>query len=823
MNNDFHSFENLSKENETLKERITHLETSIARFQKNNNSNGKTSGYQLLYNMLRLMCDNVPDLIWAKDLERKFIFANKAMCSILFNTLDSEEPIGQVETYFFEKEKASHSDDPQWYTFGDKNIDSDLKVMESKTTERFEEYGNVRGKYLYLDIYKAPLFNEKGVMIGTVGCARDITKEKKLEEENKLALDALKKSEERYRLILKATPDIMFRINKDGCIIDFHTNNKEELVVPVDKIIGTCLKEIYQPKLAERLLESIHICLESGLIQVVEYEINMVDDVHFYESRFIKAGEEEVLTIVRDITEKKKADNALKESDRKYRELVDNSLLGIYIAQRNTIKFCNQQLTDIFGYDSTDELIGISFEKLISLKDWTILIEMIKKCEKGEKEKIQYQFRGIKKDGTLIDIEMLGGKIEFYGSMAIQGSIVDITERINAEAEIIKAKEKAEEMNRLKNSFLSNMSHELRTPLIGVMGFAELLFTDIQDPELKSRANMIYESGSRLLETLNQILDLSAIEANTWVMDFKSINVCDGVKLAIDKFNETAKRKNLYLKLICKDEELYANLDPKVFHQVLMNMLNNAIKYTSSGGVKIGISKEKSEDGEWTIIKIVDTGIGIPMESLNLIFDPFRQVSEGYHRRFEGAGLGLTIAKKLVEAMNGSVEVESKEGVGSAFKIRFPLIYLHPDELPSTLKMQKSYTGNSENDKKLKFHHLLFVEDDEINRSVVKQFLKDSCTLDLTSTGETSIEMAKQKKYSAILMDLKLAGKMNGLDAAKEIRKIQGYNNVPIVAVTAYSLAGGKEGMLREGCTHYLPKPFSRERLIKLVEEILGY
>ena len=336
MNNDFHSFENLSKENETLKERITHLETSIARFQKNNNSNGKTSGYQLLYNMLRLMCDNVPDLIWAKDLERKFIFANKAMCSILFNTLDSEEPIGQVETYFFEKEKASHSDDPQWYTFGDKNIDSDLKVMESKTTERFEEYGNVRGKYLYLDIYKAPLFNEKGVMIGTVGCARDITKEKKLEEENKLALDALKKSEERYRLILKATPDIMFRINKDGCIIDFHTNNKEELVVPVDKIIGTCLKEIYQPKLAERLLESIHICLESGLIQVVEYEINMVDDVHFYESRFIKAGEEEVLTIVRDITEKKKADNALKESGQW--EIV-HPVKGILVLQLMSLTF----------------------------------------------------------------------------------------------------------------------------------------------------------------------------------------------------------------------------------------------------------------------------------------------------------------------------------------------------------------------------------------------------------------------------------------------------------------------------------------------------
>ena len=822
MNNDFHFYENLLKENESLKERITHLENSIARFNKSNNSAGKTSGYQLLYNMLRLMCDNVPDIIWAKDLERKFIFANKATCNILLNTFDSEEPVGQTEMYFFEREREAHPEDPDWYTFGNNSIDSDLKVMESKTTERFEEYGNVRGKYLFLDIYKAPLFNEKGVMIGIVGCARDITKEKKLEEENEHAWGALKKSEERYRLILTATPDIMFRISKEGNIIDFHSNNKEEFAVPVDKIIGTNLRNIYRQNLADRLLESINICLVTGLNQVVEYAVNLVNDVHFYESRFIKAGEEEVLSIVRDITEKKKADNALKESDKKYRDLVDNSLLGIYITQRNTIKFCNKQLANIFGYNNTDELIGIGFEKLISLKDWTTLIEMIKKCEKDEIEKIQCQFRGIKKDGILIDIELLGGKIDFYGGLAIQGSIVDITERKNAEAEIIKAKEKAEEMNRLKNSFLSNMSHELRTPLIGVMGFAELLSTDISDPELKSRANMIYESGVRLLETLNQILDLSAIEANTWVMDFKSINVYSAVKLAIEKFNDYAERKNLYLKLICKDEELYANLDPAVFHKVLTNILNNAIKYTNSGGVKIGISKERNENKEWVIIKIVDTGIGIPSESLNLIFDPFRQVSEGYHRRFEGSGLGLTISKKLVEVMNGTVEVESKEGVGSAFKIRFPSIYLNVDELPKSLKTKESSVGESEKENKEKTYHLLFVEDDEINRSVVKQFLKDSCKLDITSTGETSIEMAKQKKYSAILMDLKLAGKMNGLDAAKEIRKIQGYNNVPIVAVTAYSLAGGKEGMLKEGCTHYLPKPFSREKLIKLVEEILG-
>jgi PAS domain S-box-containing protein len=766
------------------------------------------------------MCDNVPDLIWAKDLEKKFIFANKAMCNILLNTQDCEEPIGKTEIYFAIRERITHPENTDWHTFGEMSVNSDEIVMNSRRTERFEEYGNVRGEILFLDIYKAPLFNENGTMIGTVGCARDITKEKKLEAENKIAVEALMKSEERYRLILTATPDIMFRINKEGNFIDFHANNLEELVLPPDKIIGTNIKEIFPTKLSERLLSSIIICLDSGLTQVLEYEVSLLDSIHHYEARFIKASDEEVLVILRDITEKKKAEIAFKESDKKYKDLIDHSLLGIYINQNSIFKFCNQRFADIFGYDNPGDIIGLNFKELVSTQDQLNFVDQIKKCELEDSYKLQYQFRGIKKDGTTIDVEVLGGKIFYYGNDAIQGSIIDITERKRAENEIIKAKEKAEEMNRLKNSFLSNMSHELRTPLIGVMGFAELLSTDLTDPEFRSRANMIYESGSRLLETLNQILDLSAIEANSWVMDFKTIDICESAKFALEKFGEFAKRKNLYIKLICKDEELYSSLDPKVFHQVLSNLINNAIKYTSSGGVKIGVSKEFVDDQEWNIVKVVDSGIGIPSESIKIIFDPFRQASEGYHRRYEGTGLGLTITKKLVEAMNGIIEVESKEGEGSAFKVRFPVVYINAEAYSKSLraKEQNSLLSGSN---KTAFPLVLFVEDDEINRSVVKQFLKDSCMLDLTSTGETSIEMAKKKKYSAILMDLKLAGKMSGLDAAKEIRKIQGYHNVPIVAVTAYSLSGGKEGILKEGCTHYLPKPFSREKLLKLVEEIL--
>ena len=821
MKDEFDLFAQLLKENITLKERIMLLENTFSRQQKDSIVGSSTTGYQMLYHILRLMCDNVPDLIWAKDLDKKFIFANKTMCSTLLKTSDPDEPVGKTEMFFAERERAAHPEDSNWYTYGSMSDYSDSKVMNDKATERFEEYGTVRGELLYLDIYKAPLFNETGMIIGTVGCARDITKEKQLEKENQVTIDALIKSEERYRLLLKATPDILFRINKNGKFIDFHADSSIEHNFPNEKIIGTYLKDIYPLDLSERISDSILVCLGSGLSQVLEYEMNFDDEMRYYELRFFKAAEDEALAIVRDVTDKKLTELALKESDKKYRDLIDNSLLGIYINQNNIIKFCNAQFANIFGYRDPNDLIGLDFNELVNEKDWDRVNNWIQMCEKGISPKVQCQFNYKRKDGKEIIVEVLGGRIIYYGNLAIQGSVIDITERTIAENEILIAKEKAEEMNRLKTSFLANMSHELRTPLIGVMGFAELLSMDLTDPEMRSRSNMIFESGSRLLATLNQILELSAIEANTWTMDFESVNIFTAIRAALDKFNEQVNKKNLYLDLACKDQDISANLDPKIFDQIFTNLVNNAIKYTNTGGVNIDISKGKIENDEFAVISISDTGIGIPIESLDIIFDPFRQASEGYRRRFEGAGLGLTLSKKLIESMNGTITVESKEGIGSIFKIYFPLVKIKEVEPDKFSNQDILLKENLAEPIKTKSHNILFVEDDEINRSVVKQFLKDACSLDLTSSGETSVEMAKQKKYSVILMDLKLAGKMNGLDAAKEIRKINGYHDVPIVAVTAFTFLGGKEGMLKEGCTHYLPKPFSREKLLKLVEEIL--
>ncbi len=823
MAEDSVSLEKIIKENETLKIKIKDFEATFSKLKKAYVSGTNTIGYQMLYNMLRLMCDNVPDLIWAKDIEKKFIFTNKAVCEKLLCAKDTEEPVGRTDSFFAEREIQSHPDDKYWYTFGEEIIDSDSEVMRTKKTMRFEEFGNVRGKFIFLDVYEAPLFDEYGKLIGTVGCARDVTKEKELEIVQKQATEALRQSEEKYRLTLQVLPDLLFKIDRSGNITDFYSNKINVLEIPNDKVIGYNLEDLFSRELSEKAINQINECFESGELQTFEYELKINGEKIYFEARFVQAGNDEVLAIARNISARKNMQEALLESERKYREMFDHSLLGVYIYVDRTIYYCNQQFAKLFGYKKTDEIVGMNFHEFIVPEYYGIVDAQYKLGEIGKEGKVHFEFKAIRKDESVFDAEVLGAKITFEGKSALQCTILDITERKIAEETIIRAKEKAEEMNRLKSSFLANMSHELRTPMIGVLGFAELLAQDIQDPDLKKRAWIIHESGLRLLDTMNLILDFSSIESNSIDIVLETIDVTNSLSDTVKLYEHIARNKNLDLIFNPSPEKIYSELDRKLFNQVTANLLNNAIKYTEKGEIRISTGRIKEMGEDWSFINVSDTGIGIPPESLQKIFDPFRQVSEGYSRRFEGTGLGLTLTKRFVEAMSGRISVESEVGVGSTFIVKFPLLKLYLREKEKNITQQKippelitEQTNAGET-----LPYVLFVEDDEINQSVVKMFLKNNCKLDTASSGEYAIELVKRKQYAAILMDINLAGKLNGLEAVVEIRKRNEYKNTPIIAVTAFAMIGDRERILNGGCTHYLAKPFSRVKLVQLVEKVL--
>jgi len=314
-------------------------------------------------------------------------------------------------------------------------------------------------------------------------------------------------------------------------------------------------------------------------------------------------------------------------------------------------------------------LISILVSKFIS-KPITKVTKMIEDISKGN----YYEVNGISASG---EIKLLVNATNSMRETIIeqQGKIKEtIRELTDSNQKLKTAKDKAENINRLKSNFLASMSHELRTPLVGTLGFLEILKEEIKDPELKTMTNFILEDQQRLLNTLNSLLDLSAIEAKKKEVNFESLDLIDAANITFNRYKAAAQLKKLDISIIIKTSPIKIKADRKLLSQVLNNIVDNAIKFTKNGFVRIELDKKEINNINCGVFRVIDSGIGIPKECINFVFEEFRQISEGLSRNFEGVGLGLTITKNFVELMNGNIEVQSEINKGSIFSVLFPVI-----------------------------------------------------------------------------------------------------------------------------------------------------
>lgn len=524
-----------------------------------------------------------------------------------------------------------------------------------------------------------------------------------------------------------------------------------------------------------------------------------------------------------EIFERQRAEDELRKSELRYRTLIERMNEGIVqVDVNNIILFVNDRFCKMMGYDESELLKKVLHKILLDQDKQKFFIEKSKEVIEGKSERFEVEMK--KKDDGYLVMEVSAAPIfdnrnDVIGSIGIYS---DITERKEAEQALIDSKEKAEEMNRLKTSFLANMSHELRTPMIGILGFSQLLYDEIKDPVLKENARIIYDSGKRLTETLNQILDLSRIESNKLVMNLAPLNIADIINDSAKIFETVVSKKDLKLEINISNNNLSSNLDRRMFTHAVQNLINNAIKYTDSGKITINLGEETIDDRDWVVISVADTGIGIDEKNQEIIFESFRQVSEGLNRKFEGVGLGLTITKKFVELMGGKITLQSKIGSGSTFIIKFPAIISNINNDVHMMQTKEIQNNNKVEIKKSEKPEVLYVEDDLASQTVVSLFLGHICNVTITPTGESAIRMAKEKHYDLILMDVNLEGRMDGLETTKAILELPGYKDIPVIAITAYAMVGDKEKFLAGGCTHYISKPFERSQLVSMVKEILS-
>ncbi|MBS1818523.1 MAG: response regulator [Acidobacteria bacterium] len=475
--------------------------------------------------------------------------------------------------------------------------------------------------------------------------------------------------------------------------------------------------------------------------------------------------------------------------------------------------YLNPAWAEITGFELSDSL-GKPFFEFLHPDDVELNRQRFEPLIRREKEYCRHEIRYRTADGGFRWIEVharlvLTADDQIAGT---SGTLRDITSQRAMAAELVHAREEALTASRLKSEFLANMSHEIRTPINGVLGLTTLLLDTPLSAEQREYAEGVTQSAEALLGIINDVLDLSKIEAGRLDIERLPVDVSRLLAQIRDTVGLKARMKGLAFEVVCaRDLPAVVVGDGGRLRQVLLNLADNAVKFTDAGHVRVEAARQFSPDGSESLrFTVRDTGMGIPAEKIRVIFEKFAQADSTTARRFGGTGLGLAICQQLVSLMGGSIHVESVVGEGSTFTFDVPL---HAWE-PGTVENQSELDGSTT------YHvarrmptHVLLVEDNAINQKVATRFLaKEGCVVDVADDGNMALELVARARYDAIFMDCQMPG-MDGYETTRRIRGLQDYVSVPIIGVTAHAMVGDREKCLAAGMTDYLAKPLHPDAL----------
>ncbi|MEW6119524.1 MAG: ATP-binding protein [Pseudomonadota bacterium] len=506
----------------------------------------------------------------------------------------------------------------------------------------------------------------------------------------------------------------------------------------------------------------------------------------------------------------------LETEKKKYQTLFETNSDAVVILDDHGFTDCNPATLSMFGMQSVEQFLRTPIPQLgTSVQANGTLafdhaMQAIDRARTTGHATMDWRARRV--DGSVFESEIALHAMQLEGRPVIQAIMRDVSERRAAEAAKESAREAALQMARAKSEFVANVSHEIRTPMHGILGMAGLLLKTPLDGQQRDYVATLKSSAESLLTIINDILDFSKIEAGKLVIERVAFSPAELARGVVALFQARALEKNIALKLVLPDDPPLALLgDPTRIRQILLNLIDNAIKFTHRGAVELRVDFESVHDEIGCRFSVHDSGIGMPPETQARLFQAFSQADSSTTRRYGGTGLGLAVSSQLAELMGGRIAVESAPGAGS----RFTLMLLLP---PTTLPLAELFAPTP-----IRLSgRVLMVEDHPVNQKVLAHQLGEmGLAYTVASGGREALEQLARERYDLVLMDWQMP-EMDGLEATRRIRQLPGATgHVPIVALTANASAGFRETCLAAGANDYLSKPYTETALAALLDQWL--